>query len=245
VQGTDNIEETAFAWDLLPLPAKPVVVVGAMRSASQTGYDGPGNLVNAVRVAADTRFADQGVVVAMAGSIHGADAVRKTHTHAYETFQSVNAGALGYVNDTDVRLTRRRERVALAAFPSQIPSVALVTALLGEEAPRIPDHARGVVIQAMGGGNTQLAVLDAARAAIAHGSVIVLATRCPAGSVRPGYSFPGGSTTWWHAGAIFSGSLDGLKARVALMLSLGARYDHTAIVQLFEHYGGGARASDD
>src|SRR5262245_27234816 len=37
VQGTDVMEETAFAWDLLPLPSKPVVVVGAMRSASQDG----------------------------------------------------------------------------------------------------------------------------------------------------------------------------------------------------------------
>jgi len=48
VQGTDVIEETAFAWDLLPMGAKPVVVVGAMRSASQEAYDGPENLRNAV-----------------------------------------------------------------------------------------------------------------------------------------------------------------------------------------------------
>ena len=53
VQGTDVIEETAFAWDLLPLPAKPIVVVGAMRSASQDAYDGPENLRNAVAAAAD------------------------------------------------------------------------------------------------------------------------------------------------------------------------------------------------
>src|SRR5688500_19875319 len=28
VQGTDVMEETAFAWDLLPLPSKPVVEIG-------------------------------------------------------------------------------------------------------------------------------------------------------------------------------------------------------------------------
>ena len=48
VQGTDVMEETAFAWDLLPLPPKPVIVVGAMRSASEDGYDGPDNLRAAV-----------------------------------------------------------------------------------------------------------------------------------------------------------------------------------------------------
>src|SRR5688500_13560761 len=108
VQGTDVIEETAFAWDLLPLAAKPVVVVGAMRSASQEGYDGPENLRNAVAVAADPAMAEQGVVVAMAGEIHGADDVRKTNTHAYATFQSPNAGRLGLVADGAVTLLRRR-----------------------------------------------------------------------------------------------------------------------------------------
>ena len=93
VQGTDVIEETAFAWDLLPLPPKPVVVVGAMRSASEPGYDGPANLRHALVAAADPALASQGVVVAMAGEVHAADDVRKTNSHALDTFQSPNAGS--------------------------------------------------------------------------------------------------------------------------------------------------------
>ncbi len=117
VQGTDVIEETAFAWDLLPLPAKPIVVVGAMRSASQEAYDGPENLRNAVAAAADPLMAEQGVVVAMAGELHGADDVRKTHTHAHAAFQSPNAGRVGLVADGRVTLLRRRSPVRLAPHP--------------------------------------------------------------------------------------------------------------------------------
>src|SRR5687767_13619767 len=117
VQGTDVIEETAFAWDLLPLPPKPLVVVGAMRSASQDGYDGPENLRGAVLAAADPALAGQGVVVAMAGELHAADDVRKTHTHALDTFQSPNAGRLGTVTDAGVTLDRERTPVRLPRIP--------------------------------------------------------------------------------------------------------------------------------
>lgn len=239
VQGTDVIEETAFAWDLLPLPAKPVVVVGAMRSASQEGYDGPENLRNAVAVAADPSLAGQGVVVAMAGEIHAADDVRKTHTHAYATFQSPNTGRLGLVADGRVTLLRRRQPLHLPRIPA---SAALPVPILGvalDDAPRTPAAAAGLVVAAAGGGNTPPAYLEVARELLAAGVPVALTTRCPSGRALPGYGFPGGSSQWWDAGAIFTGTLDALKARVLLALGVGAGLGVDELAGLAMAWGGG------
>ncbi|MGH2444870.1 MAG: asparaginase domain-containing protein, partial [Candidatus Limnocylindria bacterium] len=231
---------TAFAWDLLPLPSKPVVVVGAMRSASQDGYDVPENLRNAVAVAADGAMAGQGVVVAMAGEIHGADDVRKTHTHAHATFQSPNAGRLGVVADGRVTLLRSRRPTRLPSIPeaAALP-VPLVPVVLDAQ-PVLPDDPVGLVVAAAGGGNTPPAYLEMARPLIAAGTPVILTTRCPSGRPMPGYGFPGGSSGWWEAGAIFSGTLDGLKARVLLALGLGAGLSVPDLARLFGPYGGGA-----
>jgi L-asparaginase len=239
VQGTDVIEETAFAWDLLPLPAKPVVVVGAMRSASQEGYDGPENLRNAVAVAADPSMADQGVVVAMAGEIHGADDVRKAHTHAFATFQSPNAGRLGVVADGAVTLLRRRVPVRLPSIPSRAALPVPVLQVVLDAVPMVEPGAVGLVVAAAGGGNTPPAYLELARPLISAGVPVVLTTRCPSGRPMPGYSFPGGSTQWSEAGAIFSGTLDALKARVLVALAVGANLDREALGAMAERWGGG------
>jgi len=244
VQGTDVLEETAFAWDLLPLPPKPIVVVGAMRSATQEGYDGPENLRNAVAAAADPALAAQGVVVVMAGEIHGADDVRKTHTHAYATFQSPNHGRLGAVLDGRVRLARHRTPVRLPAIPehaaSPIPLVTVALADDGAMQAAVTRRPAGLVVAATGGGNTPVAYLAAARELIADGIVVALTTRCPSGSVRAGYGFPGGSSAWWEAGAIFAGTLDGLKARMLLSLGLGAGLTSAELAAMCLPFGGGA-----
>jgi L-asparaginase len=240
VQGTDVIEETAFAWDLLPLPAKPVVVVGAMRSASQEGYDGPENLRNAIGAAADPALADLGVVVAMAGEIHGADDVRKTHTHAYATFQSPNAGRLGWVTDGRLTLVRRRQPVRLPVVPEAAALPVPLLHVVLDAAPVAPDGPAGLVVAAAGGGNTPVAYLELARAVMARGTPVVLTTRCPSGRPLAGYGFPGGSSQWWEAGAVFSGTLDALKARVLVALGIGAGVDAPRLARLTEHWGGGS-----
>jgi len=51
--GTDTLEETAYLLDLTTNSQKPLVVTGAMRTATMTGYDGMLNLAAAIRVAAE------------------------------------------------------------------------------------------------------------------------------------------------------------------------------------------------
>jgi L-asparaginase len=246
VQGTDVIEETAFAWDLLPLPAKPVVVVGAMRSASDEGYDGPDNLRDAVTAAVDPALADQGVIVAMAGELNAADDVRKTHTHALDTFQSPNAGRLGTIAAGRVTLERRRSASRLPVAPahaaSPVPLVTVVLDDVGAVDAAIGRAPAGLVVAATGGGNTPPAVLAGARALIERGIPVMVTTRCPSGQPRAGYAFPGGSSEWWEAGAIFSGTLGGPKTRVLLSLGLGAGLDQRGLARLCEAWGGGYRA---
>lgn len=245
VQGTDVIEETAFAWDLLPLPDKPIVVVGAMRAASHAEPDGPDNLRRAVAAAADPELAGCGVVVAMAGELHGADDVRKAHTHSLTAFASPNHGPIGALEESRVRLVRRREPARLPRIPHRAAGpVPLVTVALDDVDAidaAVGRRPAALVVAAAGGGNTPPAYLDAARALMADGIPVAFTTRCPSGQARPGYGFPGGSSRWWEAGALFTGTLDGLKSRVLLSLGLGCGLSIAELGDLWRAHGGGRR----
>jgi L-asparaginase len=250
VQGTDTIEETAFALDLVHGSEKPLVVTGAMRNAGDDGYDGPSNLRGAVRCAAEPALRGQGVLVVMAGEIHAADAVVKTHTDAIAAFRSPDLGPLGFVADAAVAdaavtgaavavLRPRGRRRVLHRVPDRAAEpVVLVTAVSGGDGELVRlaarASARGFVVAATGAGNTAPDLLDACREAMRDGLPVVLASRCPAGAARPLYGFPGGGRAWAAAGAIFAGHLHPLKARVAVALGLGAGLDCDGIRALLE-----------
>jgi len=102
--GTDTMEESAFALDLLIDCEQPVVMTGAMRNASQPGADGPRNLVSAVRTAAARNTRGLGVAVVMNDQVHAPRYVTKSHTTATDTMISPGVGPIGTVDDGGVWL---------------------------------------------------------------------------------------------------------------------------------------------
>ena len=237
VQGTDTIEETSFAWDLVLHSAKSVVVTGAMRAPHEEGFDGPANVRAAVAAAASPALREAGVVVTLAGTLEPADDVTKLHTTAFTTFGSPNGGTLGRVVDGRVVVERPRgPRRRLARAPTSAARVHLLTAGIGSDGllldAAVAAGADGIVVAATGAGNTSPGWLAAAERAMAAGVVVALASRCPAGAVSTAYAFPGGGATWVRAGALRVGTLCAIKARVALALGLGAGLSHEALAAL-------------
>jgi L-asparaginase len=103
VQGTDPIEEVAYALHLLGSTGLSFVVTEAMRHASSHGADGPANLADAIATAAEPRWRDLGVPVVLGGTIHSAGLARKGNTALPDAFVSW-PGPLGVVHEGRVRL---------------------------------------------------------------------------------------------------------------------------------------------
>src|SRR5215213_8052097 len=125
--GTDTLEETAVLCDLLHGGDAPIVVTGAIRPASATGADGPANLLDAVRAAGDAATAGLGAVVAFAGELHAAGAVRKVDSVSPRAFASPRTGPLGRVSEERVEVwsaPRRRPPLPVAQLDARVEIVA-------------------------------------------------------------------------------------------------------------------------
>jgi L-asparaginase len=238
VQGTDTLDETAFLFDLVHASPTPVVVTGAMRAADEAGADGPANLRDAVRAAADPALSGEGVLVTLAGELHAADEVVKGHATSVAAFRTPNLGPLGRVESDGVRLGRRRLARRRVVAERAAEPVFLVTAGVATDGALVeatrPLEPAGYVIEATGSGNTDPRLLDACRAAIADGIPVALASRTGAGAVGGAYAFPGGGAHWLAAGALPCGTLAGPKARVALAVGIGAGLRGAALAAFME-----------
>lgn len=234
--GTDVMEETAYLLDLVVDTEKPIVLTGAMRNASQVGYDGIANLKAAVRVAASSEARDLGALVVMNDEIHAARYVTKTHTQALNTFQSPFWGPLGQVDGDRVVIGKRvkREHIPCQRLAADVPLIKLAVGV-DERFLRqaIERRADGAVVEALGGGRVPPWWMPTIKEAIRRGLAVVIASRCPAGRLYDEYGFVGGYRDLKKAGVIFSEGLSGQKARIKLMAALGVTRDKETIERMF------------
>jgi L-asparaginase len=221
--GTDTLEETAYWVDLTVNSEKPVVLIGAQRNASEPDFDGPRNLLNAIRICVDPKSKGKGAMLAMNNQINAARDVTKTHTSNVETFKSGDFGFLGVVDFDRIVYSRTPSRRQHVPIKSNImPDVEIIAMYGGADGHLIKaavDHgAKGIVIQGLGWGNVNLPMFAAIKEAIAKGVPVVITSRVPNGRVLPNYGFEGGGKTLVDAGAIMGDDLSPQKARILLML---------------------------
>lgn len=223
--GTDTLEETAYLLDLTVPGETPLVLTGAMRTASDVGADGPANLWAAVRVAAAPEARGLGALVVFNDEIHAARFVTKTDTLSPATFQSPGWGPLGRVEGDRVYTPFRLEREVIPCSRLE-ERVALIKLAVGMGPEPLEDAlaqgVRGVVMEGLGGGRIPPWWLPAIEQAVASGVTVVIASRCPSGRVWDAYGYLGSHRTLREMGCLFSPGLNGQKARIRLMVTLGA-----------------------
>ncbi|HSE98556.1 MAG TPA: asparaginase [Blastocatellia bacterium] len=237
--GTDTLEETAFLIDLTVASEKPVAFAGAMRNSSETGWDGPSNLLAATRVASSQAARGLGTLVVMNETVLAASEATKTHTESFDSFQSPDFGSLGVVDKGEVIIRRRpiaREHFATTALAEP---VRLLKASSGFDSSLIEAcldrGSKGIVIEGLGRGNLPPESVPGIEQALKAGVPVVLTSRCLRGRVYESYGYAGGGRRLRDAGVIFADFLNGQKARIKLSLALSVTDEMEEIRRLFEH----------
>lgn len=240
--GTDTLEETAFALELLAAATDvPVVVTGAMRDGSDAAPDGPGNLREAILTAASAEARGCGVLVAFDSVIHSARWVSKVTTFRAAGFASAPLGPIGWVVEDRVRVFSRPVP-GFRLGPGEGPTapVAVLATVPGDDMT-VADAAvragyRGIVLAGAGGGHVAERAVPVL-AAVAAQIPVVVSTRVPHGpALSKTYGYPGSEVSLRRAGCLMSGMLNAAKSSVLLSALVARGAGRAAVAEAFEAF---------
>lgn len=223
--GTDTLEESAYLCDLTVDSPKPVVFTGAMRTASEVGYDGIANLASALRVSSSQGARNLGTLVVLNDEIHAARTVTKTNTTLIHTFQSPGIGRLGHLDYDRVVIERAPVQREVILVDHIEPSVHLLKLVIGM-GTELFEHlialgARGIVLEGLGGGRVPPWWLSSIERAINGRLPVVITSRAGSGRTVDQYGYAGAHRDLARIGCWFADGLNGPKARIKLMVALG------------------------
>jgi L-asparaginase len=232
--GTDTLEETAVLCDALHARREPIVLTGAIKPSGAVGADGPANLLDAVAAAGAAETAGLGVLVAFAGELHAARAVRKVSSTSPAAFGSPATGPIGSVAEGRTRIFARPSRPAALPVPAHLDArVPIVSTFLGDDGAglraALRDGADAIVFVALGAGHVRPAVLAALRDAA--GAVPVAITVRPerGALLHETYGFEGAEGHLRTSGALPAASLSPQAARMILLAGLGGGAGRAAL----------------
>ncbi len=236
--GTDTLEETAYALDLLTPCDNPVIVTGSMRNSSMISADGPANLFNAILAAADKTSRSKGVMVVFNNEIHTARDVTKASATQLHAFRSPLFGPVGMIYGRSVQFVRQgglRESIPVESISARVELIKFTLGMSPFLLDAIRDSSiEGVVIEGAGVGHVSLEVAQAVRHIIDTGKPVVLTSRCYENLVlEDSYAFVGSEKHLRELGAIPAPGLSGPKARIKLILALSQTRDLKNIREIF------------
>jgi L-asparaginase len=239
--GTDTMEETSYFLTLVTKSDKPVVLTGSMRPSTAMSADGPLNIYNAVAIAADPAARGRGVLVTVDDDIHSAHDIIKTHSTDVGTMSSGEPGLVGaslfgkntwYRSPSSIHTARSEFRIEGV---NALPRVDIIYAHANMSpdviASAVQNGAKGLVIAGVGDGNMTAPAVEAVKAAIAKGTVVVRSSRTNGGIMRRNIELNDD-----QLGTVASMELNPAKARVLLQLALLKTKDAKKIQSYFDRY---------
>ena len=234
--GTDTLEETSFFLDLTIDSSKPIVLTGSMRSADEADWDGPDNLINAIRVAKDPRSIGEGSMAVMQGTIFSPASLIKLHNSSLSAFESSSGIPKGVVSDVKVEYSPEKTSIQNFKFDlalvKQLPRVDLLQDYTGMEKDILEYHYQrdvdGLILQAFGGGRLSEAAQQWVDKLTLDGIPVVICSSVPKGRIL--------NNPYTGKPIIFTHALKGNKARILLMLSLTTTREISEIQAIFNRY---------
>jgi L-asparaginase len=231
--GTDTLEETAFFLDLYFSDLEvPIILTGSMRNYSDIAYDGMNNIVSSILVAAHDDSKNKGVLVVLNDTIHHPHEVTKSHTVSLDTFQSLEFGPIGVVDDQEIVYYREfKKRFLLPKLEKLNMNVGIYKTYTGDDGSILKHYSsmNGLIIEGFGRGNVPENIVSSIQELIDQGVTIMITSRVPKGRPFATYPYKGGAKDLVEMGCYLSPHLNSQKARILLIFALST---HTSIKNL-------------